>query len=74
MQPESAAPTLMAFVDLPDEKHCYFKRQPITPEETEEAISAVAVSCCGSVRYCGSDQSVIKKLSDLGCAEACDSI
>jgi hypothetical protein len=42
MMPEDRAPELMGF----DEEacHCYFKRQPGTPEELEHAIAAVASS------------------------------
>ena len=54
--------------------HCYFKRKPATPEELERAIRAVRASCCGAVRYAGTDQAVIRRLARLGCAEACDSL
>jgi hypothetical protein len=55
--PEHEAPTLMGSVEEP-EHHCYFKRQPETPEEVEQAIRAVRVSCCQAVRYGGDDAEI----------------
>jgi hypothetical protein len=65
--PERAAPELMGFVDG-ERSHCYFKRQPATPEETRLAIKAVDVACCGALRYGGSDRAIIAALG----ADACD--
>lgn len=61
--PEHEAPELMSH----DESthgygHCYFKRQPSTPDEVSHAIEAVKVSCCGAVRYGGSDPAIISRL------------
>jgi hypothetical protein len=55
-----------------DQGHCYFKKQPQTDEEIEKAISAIAVSCVGALRYGGTDQKIIKRLADLGCIDQCD--
>jgi hypothetical protein len=67
---------LMGFFDDPDgtnrESHCYFKRQPETAAETRRAVDAVCVSCCGAVRYAGSDHDIIAELSRRGSADACD--
>lgn len=60
--PEHEAPDLMAH----DEGgHCYFKRQPSTPQETEQAIQAVWVSCCGAVRYEGNDPNILQRFAEL---------
>ncbi len=73
--PESEAPELMAHdPSAGGGYHCYFKRQPVTPVELERATLAVAVSCCGAVRYGGSEPSVIRKLAELGSAEMCDQV
>jgi len=55
------APDLMGF----DEKegHCYFKKQPATEKEIENAIEEIDVSCCSALRYCGTDPKIIKKLT-----------
>ena len=58
--PVSEAPALMECDDL----SCYFKKQPKTDEEIGDAISAIAVSCCGAVKYCGTDKEVIKRMLD----------
>lgn len=51
---------------------CYFVRQPQTEQEIEYAITAVAVSCVGAVRYGGTDLEIIKKLHALGSENECD--
>jgi hypothetical protein len=52
--------------------HCYFSAQPTTPTELEQAVMAVAVGCCGAVRYAGKDHAVIRRLGELGAAEMSD--
>jgi hypothetical protein len=72
--PEREAPDLMGH-DCEERPgyQCYFRRQPSTPEELERAIWAVAVGCCGSVRYGGADLAVVHRLAELGAgADACD--
>ena len=70
--PEHEAPGLMSHCD--DSYHCYFKKQPSTPEETSLAIRAVQVGCCGSVRYGGSDPDIISQLVALGMSDDCDAV
>ena len=62
--PEFEARGLMAY----DEEHssCFFVRQPANPEEEYSAIRAVWVSCCGAVRYEGTDPAVVNRLERLG--------
>jgi 4Fe-4S single cluster domain of Ferredoxin I len=61
--PEQEAPDLMES----DEQtgHCYFKKQPTTPEELERAVQAVQVSCCGAVLYSGNDPAILRRLKEL---------
>lgn len=54
------------------ESHCYFKKQPETPQEIDQAVDAINGSCCGAVRYAGSDPEIIQKLNDVGCEDAID--
>lgn len=56
--PETEAPDLMKS----DDTSCYFKKQPKTPAETERAIGAINISCCGAVRYIGKDKDIINKI------------
>jgi hypothetical protein len=67
--PCSEAPDLMAFSD---EHHCYFKKQPSTPEETERAIMACVVSCVRAVRYAGDDPTIIERFRQLDSRDSCD--
>ena len=64
--PEYEAPDLMTH-DANDEViyHCYFKKQPSTPEELEQAIQAVACSCCEGVKYGGDDPKVRQRLVEI---------
>lgn len=68
--PEAEAPDLMAFDEA--ESSCYFQRQPSTSEEFDQAVRALCVSCCGAVRYRGTDPTVQKKLADLGDIQSID--
>jgi hypothetical protein len=61
--PEVEARGLMSFDD--DHDSCFFNRQPMTPEEEYRAIRAIWASCCGAVRYGGSDPNVIARLENL---------
>lgn len=62
--PEHEAPDLMTH-DEGEDDHCYFHRQPSTPEEIDQACRAVLASCCGAVKYVGDDPSVLHRLSVL---------
>jgi hypothetical protein len=64
--PEHEAPELMANTGEDGGRyHCYFRRQPETPEELEHAISAVLVCCCGSVQYGGGDPEILGRLGPV---------
>lgn len=58
--PEAEAPDLMAHDD--EANSCYFRRQPTTPEETDAAIRASQVSCCGAVVYRGTDPAILRRI------------
>src|SRR2546421_9504770 len=74
--PEVAAPDLMGFFKddggSDRESHCYFKRQPRTDSETRQAIDAILASCCGALRYGGSNRAIIEELIKAGHAAVCD--
>lgn len=72
--PHHVAPELMAW-DIDSEGrpyHCYFHKQPETALELIHAVKAIEGSCCGAVRYAGSDTETIQKLRDAGCGDAID--
>jgi len=52
--------------------HCFFTRQPTSPQETNEAIESTWASCCGALRYGGADDGILIRLAELGLAEQCD--
>ena len=68
--PENEAPDLICFDDK--ESHCYFAKQPASPAETSRAIRSLWVSCCGALRYSGTDPALLARLSDIGLADRCD--
>jgi hypothetical protein len=62
--PEAEAPTLIGWSEKKAGAfHCYFKKQPETPEELDQAIQAVLVRCCFAVRYEGDDASVRARIT-----------
>ena len=67
--PEAVAPNLVGG----NEHHCFFKKQPQTSEELEQAIRAVEACCCGAYRYAGNDRSVIARLGPDACDESAKS-
>jgi hypothetical protein len=58
--PEVEAPDLMTN----HEGHCYFRKQPSTRAELEQAVRAVQVCCCGSVRYGGDNLLIQLRISE----------
>jgi len=70
--PHVVAPDLIAWEldSQGGEVHCYFKKQPETPDEVDRAIRAIDTSCCGALVYAGSDAEIIRKLRRAGCGDA----
>jgi hypothetical protein len=63
LAPEREAPDLMGFDE--EANHCFFKKQPSTPEEFERAARGAWVSCCEAVRYSGNDPKVLRRIAGL---------
>lgn len=72
MIPEIEAAELMGFDH--EAMHCYFKQQPLTSEELEHSIAAVAASDIQGLRYAGHDKYVLDRLVELGAADCCDAL
>ena len=76
LAPQHAAPELMRCYEDPSRtgarSHCFFARQPETPEEVSHAIKALAVSCVENLRYRGSDPKILKRLCEMGYRHLCD--
>lgn len=53
-------------------EECYFRRQPETPDEVENVIRAIWVSEVACLRYGGVDQTIIRRIHELGRGECCD--
>ncbi|HET9280330.1 MAG TPA: hypothetical protein VFR24_00010 [Candidatus Angelobacter sp.] len=72
--PHCAAPELIEWDvnSQGDLTHCFFRKQPETALELVHAVKAIEGSCCGAVRYRGSDPAAIEKLRWAGCENAID--
>jgi hypothetical protein len=68
--PYHEAPDLMAHDE--DGGHCFFRRQPETPDEVERAIRACCISCVSAVRYSGDDTEILRRFRELDHIDACD--
>jgi hypothetical protein len=68
------APDLMAHDEEGDDPHCYFKKQPETPEEVERAVMACYISCVRAVRYTGRNPKILKRFRELGRIDSCDTL
>ena len=72
--PYHAAPNLISNLDeIEAAQSCYFKRQPNSPAEEDEAVKAMHASCCKAVRYAGTDQRILGQLRALNLLEYADS-
>jgi hypothetical protein len=76
--PHAAAPELMAWYLDPSGTnrltHCFFKRQPVTPEEVEAALQAMHASCVENLRYGGDDPAILDRLCRMGYIHLCDAL
>ena len=72
--PEHVAPEVIAMTQDADihQNHCFFKKQPSTPEEIERAVTAMDASCVEALRYRGRDPEVLRRLEALGLSRLCD--
>lgn len=48
-----------------DFEECYFRRQPHTAVELDQAINAILVSGIDALRYGGADPVIIRRLHEL---------
>jgi O-acetyl-ADP-ribose deacetylase (regulator of RNase III) len=71
LPPYHEAPELMAH-DRDGSHPCYFKRQPETPEEVEDAVMACVVSCVRAVRYDGTDPKILQRFREMKSEDSCD--
>ncbi len=69
--PETVAPDLIDHSKL-EYGVCYFKKQPETPEEVRQAIDAMSVSCIEALRYRGKNETILKRLCEIGLDHLCD--
>ena len=60
LAPEDVAPNLI----MSDNTSCYFYKQPEKEEEIDQALEALASSCCAGLIYNGRDTEIIKKAKD----------
>ena len=77
LAPEAAAPDLMDCYEDPSgnrQSHCFFRRQPETSEELDQAIAAMEVSCVENIRYGGNDSTILKRLCEMGYRHLCDAL
>ena len=72
--PHAFAPELMDWDTDPEGRpsHCFFRKQPETALELIHAVRAVEGSCCGALRYGGTDAEIIDKLRAARCGDAID--
>jgi hypothetical protein len=68
--PQAEAPDLIEHGK--GDGHCYFKKQPQTEMELDQAVSALMVSCICALRYGGTEEKILKRLYEDGLAELCD--
>jgi hypothetical protein len=64
--PHVVAPDLLGWVDT-RRRHCFWIKQPETPEELARAIEVLQKQEVGCHRYAGSDLEVLQRISPENC-------
>ena len=54
--------------------HCYVRRQPETPTELDQMVSAIRCAELKCIRYSGTDQLLQLRLVELGEGDICDDL
>jgi hypothetical protein len=78
MLPYVTAPEIFGFHDASlttgsrAGSHCYVAHQPASPAELDLTIEALTGSCCGAVRYAGTDPDIISRIRNGGNDSSCD--
>src|SRR3954447_12183141 len=62
--PEAEAPEMVGRNEGEYEA-CFFRKQPTTPEELNQVIAAMQVSCVPALRYAGADPEILQRLQEL---------
>ncbi|GAB1855708.1 hypothetical protein MHTCC0001_05420 [Flavobacteriaceae bacterium MHTCC 0001] len=70
--PEAEAPDIIEHSKKDEYEQCFFKKQPETENEIDQAIKAMMVSCVGALRYGGNDPQIIRRLYENDMADFCD--
>jgi hypothetical protein len=47
------------------QNHCYFKRQPQTPEEVKDVLRTMKFAEADCLRYEGTDNAILRKLAEM---------
>ncbi len=69
--PQSEAPDLFGQTSEPC-YHCFVKKQPNTPEETERMLATIRLSELHCIRYRGMDPAIFSRISASGDLDVCD--
>ena len=64
--PETLAPDLIGRSDQEIE-HCYWKKQPETPDEIDRAIKVLTSQELGCYRYAGLDPKILNRIAPEDC-------
>ena len=55
-------------------EHCRVSKQPETDDELNLMIEAAYGSCVSAIRYCGTDDYTLRRLTELGLSDVCDAL
>ena len=64
--PETLAPDLIGG-SAGKSEHCYWKKQPETPDEIDRAIAILATQELGCHRYAGVDREILRRIDPENC-------
>jgi len=68
--PHQIAPDLFGWTE--GDTHCFVRRQPADPAETDAMVRALWSGEVDCIRYRGADPALLKRIAELGSADLCD--
>jgi hypothetical protein len=64
--PHLVAPSLIGWVEGPD-SHCFWKKQPESVAELEQALAVFGAQDAGCHRYAGHDEAILRRVPSAFC-------
>jgi len=55
-------------------RSCFIAKQPTNDSELDQTIAAMLLSCVENIRYCGTNEEILRRLEQAGSGRLCDAL